>query len=418
MKKIDNLRDICIVSHNTSDDNYVGIKYSDDDVKIFFPLGYDIPEDNSRCRKSIMNLVRTISIGNRVLSSDSENSILDGNEYEIPFESFIWIINDYLNNGLYNDKERIYKRGQNGKINWKKTLNTKFFVSGNSVVYLNPYVEKNTLEDNVITDIHAFCVGVSINYIGWMFGEIPLPSTKVNSEKSAYYIKILNREMVNSFDDRKKLLLINLKKIMKMVGGKSKSRLINYGTTKYEYIWEYMIDKIYGNENVELFFPNSKYHLINIDKPVESSNLRPDTLLSVGNDMYILDSKYYKYGVTGNPLNLPSTDSVQKQITYGEHIKNNFKKYKKIYNAFIIPFNKHNNPFNLFNNIEYVGFSESSWKKNSNRDFYERISVILIDTKYLIDKFTSYNDNEVEKMIASIQKIVDTYTKDDDSKTG
>ena len=212
MKKIDNLREICTVSYNTSDDNYVGIKYSDDDVKVYFPLGYEIPEDNSECRKSIMNLMRTISIGNRILNSDSNNSILDGNESEIPFESFIWIMNDYLNNGLYSDREKIYKRGQNGKINWKKTLNTKFYISGNSAVYLNPYVEKNTLEDNLITDIHAYCVGVSINYIGWMFGEIPSPNTKINSEKSDYYIKILNREMVHSFDDRKKMLLINLKK--------------------------------------------------------------------------------------------------------------------------------------------------------------------------------------------------------------
>lgn len=411
MKKIDNLREICTVSYNTSDDNYVGIKYSDDDVKVYFPLGYEIPEDNSECRKSIMNLMRTISIGNRILNSDSNNSILDGNESEIPFESFIWIMNDYLNNGLYSDREKIYKRGQNGKINWKKTLNTKFYISGNSAVYLNPYVEKNTLEDNLITDIHAYCVGVSINYIGWMFGEIPSPNTKINSEKSDYYIKILNREMVHSFDDRKKMLLINLKKIMEMAGGKNKSKLKNYGTAQFEYIWEYMVDKIYGNENVELYFPNSKYHLINFDKPVESSNLRPDTLLSVENDMYILDSKYYKYGVTGNPLNLPSTDSVQKQITYGEHIKNNFKKYKKIYNAFIIPFNKNNNPFNLSNCIEYVGFSESSWKKPSNDNYYERVSVILIDTKYLMDKYISYSDSEVEKMIASIQKIVDTFPK-------
>ena len=109
MKKIDNLRDICIVSHNTSDDNYVGIKYSDDDVKIFFPLGYDIPEDNSGCRKSIMNLVRTISIGNRVLNSDSENSIFDGNEYEIPFESFIWIMDYTMIRKEYTNEVRMVK---------------------------------------------------------------------------------------------------------------------------------------------------------------------------------------------------------------------------------------------------------------------------------------------------------------------
>ena len=175
MKKISKLRDICYVSTNYSDDNYVGIKFLEDEVKIFFPIGYEIPDDNSECRKSIISLIKTISIGNKIIKSDSKYSNNNGEENEIPFNSFLWIINDYLNNGLYTDKEKIYKRGQTGKINWKKTLNTQFYVSGKNAIYLNTYVEKNTLEDNIITNIHAYCVGVSINYIGWIFGNIPIP---------------------------------------------------------------------------------------------------------------------------------------------------------------------------------------------------------------------------------------------------
>ena len=56
MKKIKNLKDICAVSSNTIDDNYVGIMFKND---------------------------------------------------EVSFESFLWIINDYLNNGLYSDKEKM-----------------------------------------------------------------------------------------------------------------------------------------------------------------------------------------------------------------------------------------------------------------------------------------------------------------------
>lgn len=408
MRKINKLKDICVVSSNTIDDTYVGIKFIKDEVKVYFPLGYEIPEENSECRKSIINLIKTISLGNRIFDSDSKISINSGKEAEIPFNSFIWIIDDYLNNGLYTDREKIYKQNQNGKINWKKTLNTKFYISGKNAIYLNPYVEKNTLEDNIITDIHSYCVKVSIEYIGWLFGNIPVPESNIIENRFNYYITILNKEIIYSFDDRKKTLLINMKKILEMSGETNKSKLKNYGTNQYEYIWEYMVNKVYGNENVNKYFPNSKYHLLGFDKVIEASSLRPDSILSVEKDVYILDSKYYKYGITKNPFHLPNTDSVQKQITYGEHIENNYK-YAKIYNAFILPYNKYKNPFQLSNNIEYVGFSESSWKNENSNKYYERVSIILIDTRYLINCYTSCNDNSIDKLISSIQKIAYTF---------
>lgn len=406
MKKIKNLREICTISSNTLYDNYVGIMFYEDEVKVYFPLGYEIPNENSECRKSIINLMKTIAIGNRIINSDSKLSISNGKEEEVPVNSFLWIINDYLNNGLYTDKEKIYKQNQNGKINWKKTLNTKFYISGKNAIYLNPFVEKNTLEDNIITDIHAYCVKVSVEYIGWIFGNILVPDNNIIENKYGYYITILNKEIMHSFDDRKKTLLINLKKVLEMSGGTNKTKLKNYGTNQYEYIWEYVVNNVYGNEDVNKYFPNSKYHLLGFNKIIESSSLRPDSILLVGKDIYILDSKYYKYGITKNPLHLPSTDSVQKQITYGEHIEHNYD-YKKIYNAFILPYNKYKNPFGLSNNIEYVGFSESSWK-NSNK-YYERVSIILIDTYYLIDCYTKRNHNDIDKLISSIQRIVDTF---------
>ena len=408
MKKINKLKDICFVSSNTIDDTYVGIKFIDDEVMVYFPLGYEIPEENSECRKSIMNLIKTISIGNRIANSDSKISMSNGKEDEVPFNSFIWIINDYLNNGLYTDRERIYKQNQNGKINWKKTLNTKFYISGKNAVYLNPYVEKNTLEDSIITDIHSYCVNVSVNYIGWIFGNIPVPSNTILESRIDYYISILNKEIIHSFDDRKKTLLINMKKVLEMSGDNNKTVLKNYGTTQYEYIWEYMVNEVYGNENVNEYFPNSKYTLIGFDDKIEASSLRPDSILSVEKDIYILDSKYYKYGITRNPNHLPNTDSVQKQITYGEHIENNFD-YENIYNAFILPYNKNNNKFGLSNNIEYVGFSESSWKNHNSKKFYEKVSVVLIDTTYLISCYTKYLDNNVDRLIASIQNVVNSF---------
>ena len=410
MKKFKNLKDICVVFSNTIDDNYVGIKFIDDEVKVYFPLGYEIPEENAECRKSIINLMKTISIGNRLINSDSKLSMNNGKEDEIPFNSFIWIINDYLNNGLYVDKEKIYKQNQNGKINWKKTLNTKFYISGKNAIYLNPYVEKNTLEDNIITDIHAYCVKISVEYIGWIFGSIPVPKNNIVENRLNYYITILNKELFYAFDDRKKTLLINLKKILEMSGGLNKAKLRNFGTNQYEYIWEHMVNSVFGNEDVSKFFPNSRYHLLKNKEPIEASSLRPDSIFTIDKDIYILDSKYYRYGITGNPLHLPNTDSVQKQIMYGKHVETK-DNYQKIFNAFVLPYNKYNNSLNLSNTIEYVGYAESSWKRQSSNKYYEHVAVILLDTKYFIDCFTKNENANIDKMIASIQNVMSTFNE-------
>ncbi len=408
MKKKFDLKDICHVSSNSFNDDYVGIKFLEDGIKVYFPLGYEIPSNNSDCRKSIIKLLKTISIEKKLNKSDSKYSLTKGKDREIPINSFLWIINDYLNNGLYNDKEKIYVKGKNGKINWKKTLNTKFYVSNSSVIYLDTYVEKNTLEDNIITDIHAYCVNISIDYIGWIFGNIPRPNyNNIRTDKINYYIAIINKEFLQSFEDKKKELLLNLKKILEMTGGKNKNNLKNIGTNNYKYIWEYMVKSVYGNLDPKLYFPNSKYKLIYLENAIDSTKLRPDTILEVGKDLYILDAKYYKYGVTKNPSDLPNTDSIQKQITYGDHAKNKINKHEKIFNAFIIPYNKYNNKFGLEKSIEYVGFAKSSWR-NSN-ELYDHISIILMDTRFLIDCYNRQQNNELSKLLASIQKIVDTF---------
>lgn len=88
-----------------------------------------------------------------------------------------------------------------------------------------------------------------------------------------------------------------------------------------------MVNDTLGSKiDISKFFPNAYW---NIQGKVEEdkSKLRPDSILLNSNKVYILDAKYYKYGITGNISDLPHTDSIQKQITYGDHISNNPQTY-------------------------------------------------------------------------------------------
>ena len=137
--------------------------------------------------------------------------------------------------------------------------------------------------------------------------------------------------------------------------------------------------------------------------------MRPDTIFINDNNFYILDSKYYKYGVTGFNKDLPGTDSIQKQVTYGEFVNINFnldKQYSNIYNAFIIPYNKEENIFNTNEQVHYCGYAKCNWELNNIFDKkFLNIAVILLDTKTIIDAYFETNKDIKEWLVNEIKKI-------------
>ena len=122
-----------------TEENFVGIKYNNGDIKITFPLGYEIPKENEiACRKSVIQLFKTIKLAHeKKLDYENGENFLMCND-GLSIDSYMWILSDYIENGLYSDSEKTYHQNNNGKINWKRTFKTAPFVSHNSLVYLNP----------------------------------------------------------------------------------------------------------------------------------------------------------------------------------------------------------------------------------------------------------------------------------------
>ena len=189
----------------------------------------------------------------------------------------------------------------------------------------------------------------------------------------------------------------------------SEEKQFVYGVDKYYYIYERMIDSIFSSgERIQDFYPKAKWKLIRPEiKEKDSSNLRPDTILLKDDSVYILDAKFYRFGVTANIDDLPNTSSIQKQITYGDFVKNNkskkFDQVKNIYNAFLIPYNKFNNIFNSKEDLLYIGNAETDWKDKNNS--HDKVHAFLIDLKHVIKTWNSYNHNDdINKLIEDILK--------------
>lgn len=166
-----------------------------------------------------------------------------------------------------------------------------------------------------------------------------------------------------------------------------------------------MIDKVFGIENKADYFPKTTWY-VNGSK-YDNASLEPDTVMLYGTDVYVLDAKYYKYGVTGKTWDLPESTSINKQITYGEYIANEDKFKKKhgenmkVYNAFLMPFCSLKSKYPNNANMLKVGQAVSNWKDNTEE--YHKIQGVLLDVKTLMSINVRQEMKEIEKLAKLIE---------------
>ncbi|MBQ1629223.1 MAG: LlaJI family restriction endonuclease [Treponema sp.] len=129
--------------------------------------------------------------------------------------------------------------------------------------------------------------------------------------------------------------------------------------------------------------------------------------------IFVLDSKYYRYGATKNPNHLPDSASVVKQIAYAEYIDNvknrnklpenisPFIKTENIYNAFIMP-SDNTSPENIgYVSADYVLLQDS---EDTSKPYY-KIHGILLDIKSIMYKHIPKDKKLIEELANIIEKI-------------
>lgn len=406
-----NIHNKCFVNIKDNYDTFVGIKCIDGDIKINFPMGFSISNDDDGLRKDILLLINTLSQNTEKKESEFLGQAKKNNEAEFPIQAYIETIKDFYSNGYYKECEILYTVSKKGKINWNRTIKTQRpYIQDNQVYYLDFITKKNTVnEDNLITLIHEYCVHDSFMKIGWLFakGMPKKPQIKFNKN---LFISIVTDKLSSTFNDRSRKLLINMLAIIKYTGDSDAKVNYKYGTYRFEYVWEKMIDKVFGIENKAEYFPRTTWTLNG--RKFSNSSLEPDTIMIADNNVYVLDAKYYKFGVTGIPSHLPESTSINKQITYGEYIyedkEGKFRKLHgegmKVYNAFLMPFDLQDSKFKTSDNIVYIGEAESSWKIGLKE--YERIHGILIDMKYLMKKNIRKDESEISNLSSIINNAI------------
>lgn len=407
------LRDHCFISSSTEGDRFVGIRSDGDSLSIFFPLGYTIPADESLLRRDIMNLILVLS---KFSDSSDKNiasqHICSHETVGFPIQAYMGIMSAYRNAGfsLYTEQEARYERGRrSGKVSWTRTIKGgKPIWSNGSPLYLDFVTRGNySNTEKMITLVHEYCVHESYTKVGFLFPGDEPPRPRLQYEQEVFRSTV-HQKKAQIMDDRTNQLLDDMLSMIDYLGDKSGIPQYHFGTDRFEYVWEKLIDFTFGEDNKEDYFPRTSWILFDEEK--RNSALEPDTIMVAGNNVFVLDAKYYRYGHTKDASHLPQSSSINKQITYGEYIasmdslREKFGESATVFNAFLMPYSMSGRKFSVpaaEQRYRHIGEAVSGWK--SGKYEYEHVQGILIDIRWLMHNFVRHNEPEIKNLAGLIE---------------
>lgn len=407
-----NIRDFCMVNTNSHEDKFVGVKIENGKPIVHFPLGYSLPYEDKILRKDIRNLFLILSFftkrEQRYLSS---NNFDKNPPVEFPILAFLEVLDYFMENGgkYYTISETRYKSDTKGKINFKRTVKKETaFIKNGSFKYTTFQVKyQSPLETALITNINKYCVYYAFKKIGWLYTEQIIDNPGIILNKKNFLEELRKRYMYSNIDRDKQLFKAMIAIIDFIDDRNIVDKSLYFGTEQFEKVWEEIIDKVFGIPNKSDYNPKSIWVGKlgrNNDITKDSSYLYPDTIMIYNNKYYVLDAKFYKYGVTENFSDLPPTADINKQITYAEYIeKEKGINEKYLYNAFLMPYDALNNPFEKDDKILKVSEAFGMWRTNIKN--YEKIHGILIDVRWLIFNYSRNIDLKKKLLVETIEEI-------------
>lgn len=259
------------------------------------------------------------------------------------FDLAEFIINDYLQNGLYFKDQTDTIKGGFGRINWAKTLSRIYPIIQDQVpIYTQTMNKYHRSDDNdLVSLIHANIVNQCLDFLGPLIscGIEKIEIDNLGDDLSSY-VSIINSRSTYVFKERE----INLFKALEAWCGLTKYYDNYPGVTCFDKVWEWVNDSVWGN--LKKTESEKPVYTINSKKYYGTGDAIPDTVrietINYKKEVFIFDSKYYTvksiYSQDGdfNIKGLPSNADIAKQVAYLWMIKNLYE--ANLYNnAFLLP---------------------------------------------------------------------------------
>jgi hypothetical protein len=407
-----NLRERCHVNTNDDGDRFVGVKADSDDAVIYFPIGYQLPDNDDDLRNDINNLFGVLAVFMK------EDKVIEKSKFEapqtvdFPIHAYLTVIRDFLQKARYIiETDPQYLTDTKGRTSWPRTVRDQMALvqRNGSLVFTKMTVRSTTPNANKeITQIHKYCVYEAFEKMGWLY--VPFmpekPGVHPGIKESIY---ILQKRLASTNNDVEQELFGAMKSMLEYVDKKNSDTQYFFGTDDFDHIWEKMIDKAFGIEDKEQYFPRTRW-LLDYGQDKEKRPLYPDSIMIYKDKYYVLDAKCYRYGWTANPNHLPNGTDINKQITYGEYIERaKGIKNEDLFNCFIMPYNMKDNLFHLTSTVGNIGEAIGDWRYDSSNPRmknYERIQGIVMDTRYLMYNYIGTPEQQKKELAECIEKVL------------
>ncbi len=409
MEKESDLRKRCHINTNEEGDRFVGVKADTEDAVVYFPVGYQLPDDEIDLKRDILHLFQVLAeftdVSDKVLAMKKFEA---PQSVDFPINAYLEIINNYMENGYYMENDPVFKTSDRGNIDWVRTIQRQpALIQANLTPIYTQYTVRQSApnENKEITRIHTHCVYESFDKLGWLFTPYkpPKPAGAMDAKR---FIAILNDKLGDTNLDKDKRLFRAMLDLLKYIDEKTSEKQFYFGTDYFEGVWERLIDRVFGIKNKQDYFPRTRW-LLSHGKYKEKYPLEPDSIMIYDGKIYVLDAKYYRYGITGNPNHLPDSSSINKQITYAEYIYSQRQvPDASLFNAFLMPYNAAKNFFGIQSVFGNIGVAVGDWKSNTHN--YEKIQGILVDTRYLMYHYTGNPKNSIIALAQSIESALAT----------
>lgn len=407
-----NIRQRCHVNTNEDGDSFVGVKADTEDAVIYFPIGYQLPDNDDNLRVDIQNLFGVLA------TFMKEDRVIEGRKFEaprtvdFPIHAYLTVIRDFLRTGRYYvETDPEYRTDTKGRTSWARTVKdqTALIQKNGSLIFTNLTVRSSTPNVNKkITQIHRYCVYEAFDKMGWLY--VPfMPEQPGNHPPIKESIYVLTQKLASTNNDNEQELFRAMRAMLEYIDKKSSDTQYYFGTDNFENVWERMIDKAFGVEDKEQYFPRTRW-LLDYGHEKEKTPLYPDSVMIYGGKYYVLDAKCYRYGRTGNSDHLPNGTDINKQITYGEYIARvKGVPNESLFNCFIMPFNSANNLFHINEMVGNIGEAIGDWRYDPSHpqmQNYERIQGIVMDTRFLMYNYIGTPEQQKKELAECIERVL------------
>lgn len=403
-----NLKSCCHVNTNEDGDRFVGIKADGGGVSVRFPMGYRLPDDEEELRQDILLLLSVLSEFGTEQGRLQQNGRLETpRAANFPISAYMTMIRRYLSqNAYYAERETVRRVSDRGKIDWAASLRRNAaFVEEDGTPRFNRYTVRGAVpnEESLLTRIHKYCVYVSFKRLGWLFTKHLPPNPRVENRRELF-LYALRKKLNRTHVEGEKELFQSMIAILEHLDASETDERFYFGTERFEYVWEKLIDGVFGVADKKDYFPHT-YWTLKYAKTRRNAALEPDSVMIYNEKTYVLDAKYYRYGITNNPAHLPESSSVNKQITYAEYISQRSAGARYgVFNAFLMPFDRAENAFETNKTFAVVGEASADWK-TGGRD-YERVFGVVIDTRSMMRFYYEAHESKIKELAETIDRAL------------